>query len=287
MNTFPYLKLKRLIYRLVINLIIANEKIKNKVLAISSKVYADLENFNYDPELNGEYWLLKNLSNNCSETILDIGANIGEYSLKCHKYFPRSKIYAIEASPKTYKLLNKNTSNFLNIISINKALSDSSEKKLFYERSDFSGRNTFEGKNKGLTYENKIIIELFKGDYFLSEEGIEDNIKILKVDVEGHELKVLKGFENSLKNLKIDIIQFERATAACTPSIFEFYNFLSPYGYYIGKLYPKYIEIYKTYKYTLEEYIGCNWIAISKDSESFKSLNQKIKFIDDPPRRIG
>ncbi|ABM70734.1 FkbM family methyltransferase [Prochlorococcus marinus] len=287
MKNFKNFKLKRFIYKLVINLVLSNEKIKKRVLAISSKVYADIENFNYDPESNGEYWLLKNLSTNYSETILDIGANIGEYSLKCYKYFPKSKIYAIEASPKTYKKLIKNTSNVLNIFTINKALSDSSEKKYFYERSDFSGRNTFEGKNTGLTYKNKIIIELIKGDYFLSEEGIEENIKIMKVDVEGYELKVLKGFENSLKNFKIDIIQFERSTAACTPSIFEFYDFLSPYGYYIGKLYPKYIEIYKNYKYTLEEYIGCNWIAVNKNSESFKSLNQKIKFIDEPPRRIG
>lgn len=235
------------------------KKLKKRVLAISSKVYAEIENFNYDPESNGEYWLLKNLSTNYSETILDIGANIGEYSLKCYKYFPKSKIYAIEASSKTYKKLIKNTSNVLNIFTINKALSDSSEKKYVYERSDFSGRNTFEGKNTGLTYKNKIIIELIKGDYFLSEEGIEENIKILKVDVEGHELKVLKGFENSLKNLKIYIIQFERSTAACTPSIFKFYDFLSPYVYYIGKLYPKYIEIYKTINILWKNILAVIW----------------------------
>ena len=59
--------------------------------AISSKVYADIENFNYDPESNGEYWLLKNLSTNYSETILDIGANIGEYSLKSINIFRNLK----------------------------------------------------------------------------------------------------------------------------------------------------------------------------------------------------
>ena len=81
MKNFKNFRFKRFIYKLVINLILSNENIKKKVLAVASKVYADLENFNYDPELNGEYWLLKNLSNNYSETILDIGANIGEYSL--------------------------------------------------------------------------------------------------------------------------------------------------------------------------------------------------------------
>ena len=47
----------------------------------------------------------------------------------------------------------------------------------------------------------------------------------MKVDVEGYELKVLKGFENSLKNFKIDIIQFERSTAACTQVFLNFMIF--------------------------------------------------------------
>ena len=81
MKNFKNFRFKRFIYKLVINLILSNENIKKKVFAVASKVYADLENFNYDPELNVEYWLLKKLSNNYSETILDIGANIGEYSL--------------------------------------------------------------------------------------------------------------------------------------------------------------------------------------------------------------
>jgi FkbM family methyltransferase len=53
---------------------------------------------------------------------------------------------------------------------------------------------------------NKLLLEIKKGGDYVTENGVE-TIDFLKIDTEGYELHVLRGFENSLKKCKI--IQFE------------------------------------------------------------------------------
>jgi len=53
---------------------------------------------------------------------------------------------------------------------------------------------------------NKILLNIKKGKNYVCDNNI-TNIDFLKIDTEGHELSVLKGFEDTLENIKM--IQFE------------------------------------------------------------------------------
>jgi FkbM family methyltransferase len=53
---------------------------------------------------------------------------------------------------------------------------------------------------------NRLLFEIKRGDSYMNLKGITE-IDFLKIDTEGHELAVLKGFGESLRNVKI--IQFE------------------------------------------------------------------------------
>jgi FkbM family methyltransferase len=53
---------------------------------------------------------------------------------------------------------------------------------------------------------NKILLKIKKGKDYVIENNIKD-IDFLKIDTEGYEFDVIKGFEDSLYNVKI--IQFE------------------------------------------------------------------------------
>ena len=54
--------------------------------------------------------------------------------------------------------------------------------------------------------ENKILLKIIKGQSYITENNIK-SIDFMKIDTEGYELNVLRGFEDFLENVKI--IQFE------------------------------------------------------------------------------
>lgn len=272
---------------LIFNLLIKSNTLKKILFHLSTRLYAIIENFNYDPRSNGEFWLIKVLSKKFNDQILlDVGANIGEWTLEAARHFTDSKIYSIEASPITYKELIKRTQDKENIFGFNLALSDAVKNLTFYERGDLSGRNTLQGENNGLEYKRKYSIKTGTGDLFVKSHISKLPILFMKLDVEDHELHVLRGFSDVLKRKMVDVVQFERATPAGQYKMLDFYDLFNKYGYVLGKLYPEHIEIYQNYAYTLDEYIGCNWVAINPDSSAYKHLHKYLKFFTQPPRRI-
>ena len=61
-----------------------------------------------------------------------------------------------------------------------------------------------------------------------------ERVLLLKIDVEGHELEVLKGFESYIKEGKVDLIHFEFNKLNVASRIFfkDFWEFLPNYDLY-------------------------------------------------------
>lgn len=141
------------------------------------------------------------------DTILDLGANLGYFSLVGAKIAGKSgKVYAFEPEPNNYKYLLKNIEeNKYNIIPVNKATADKKDKaKLFICPYD-SGHHTlnqFEGissyRPADPDKKEYVEIETVKLDDFLKDEKID----VVKMDVEGCEVMTLKGMENIIKKYK-------------------------------------------------------------------------------------
>ena len=138
---------------------------------------------------------------------LDIGANIGIYSIYFANNANLKMCYSFEPDPRNYAQLNANI--FLNNQSrkvklVNCALSDKSSKgELFIanEKKDIDlgkcnvGTHSLE-KNSN-RHNDKVEIDIFRGDDLIKLKN--KNI-CLKIDVEGHELNALKGLINILSN---------------------------------------------------------------------------------------
>ena len=166
---------------------------------------------------NLENYLRKN---NKIKNCLDIGANIGNHSIAFSKYF--EKVYSFEPAMNIFSLLTFNTQNYTNIEIFNFGLSDEDTvMELFQEHSNY-GHSTLE-RDDNKKYQSAEKIELRKFDNIISFKEIE--IDFIKIDVEGHELQVLKGASSLLENLK-PIIGFEKNTLNN-----DVYNFLSSKGY--------------------------------------------------------
>ena len=132
-------------------------------------------------------------------TAIDIGANIGNHSLYFSDLF--EKVISFEPSKKTFKVLSLNSELSDNIICFNIGLSDyKREGVLKTIKENIGGSYISDVKSN-----NSEIIKLEKLDSFKEFT----NIKLIKIDVEGHELKTILGAQEIIKE-NMPIIMFEQ-----------------------------------------------------------------------------
>lgn len=129
---------------------------------------------------------------------LDIGANIGNHSIRFSKDF--ESVYSFEPNPSTFKLLEFNTFPLSNVNCFNLGLSDiEGELILSEDLTNLGGSSAVIAHNYG----SQIKIEVKKLDDVL--KGIK-NIRLIKVDVEGMELNVFQGAFKTISENKPFII---------------------------------------------------------------------------------
>jgi FkbM family methyltransferase len=146
--------------------------------------------------------------------VFDIGAYIGEIARKYISIFPNARVYAFEPFPDSFKKL-VSISESTSIKPYNYALSDNMGKMKLYINADpssnsFSPRSTDSKKYYSKKAENigHIKVDTVTVDRFCNEEGI-SFIDILKIDVEGAEIKVLTGAFEKLSTHAIGLIYVE------------------------------------------------------------------------------
>ena len=126
-----------------------------------------------------------------NDLVIDCGANIGELYLAFDEKKIKISYIAFEPDKKAFNSLEKNTKN-ANQQLYNLALSDKNEKRNLY--TDTDGGNTSLSEFESTSIEE---IETKTLDSFNFK-----NIKLLKIDAEGHEPEVLTGLTETLKNVE-------------------------------------------------------------------------------------
>lgn len=161
---------------------------------------------------------------------LDIGANCGYYSLRISKEVLNIEILAfepnIEAFSKFSKSLTKNLNLSKKIKLKNFGLSNKSTKLKMQSMVKFGYAQTGGTSvvDENLNSKNFIFFGNFKiGDNFI--KLINEKIS-LKIDVEGHELNVLKGLKELIKKNQC-VLQIE----ICDKNFLDVNNFLFLLGY--------------------------------------------------------
>lgn len=221
------------------------------------------ENRNHDLFSNGEFALLRQLSEFSPKVIIDGGANKGLYCLTASKCCPDASIYAMEPVRNTFLKLKSAVEEVPSIKPVQTGLfREKMSRDIHLFKSDtHSSLFDIQGIHYGPVDTEQI--SLCKGDDFLQQEGIEQ-VDLLKLDLEGAEYDALLGFEQSLKNRRIDVIQFEYGYINITTKhlLLDFYQLLEGYGYQVGKLFPKSVE-FRPYAFKYEDFIGPNFVAVS------------------------
>lgn len=141
------------------------------------------------------------------DTFLDVGANIGFYSLVVATTQPKVRVIAFEPNPKVHALLRKNVqaNNLQQITCENAAMSDTvGTATLYLSRSDHSAslKADFEESSTG-----SIAVPLLTLDAYLTTlKRTPATRLVIKIDVEGNEDAVLHGARETLLSVKPDIV---------------------------------------------------------------------------------
>lgn len=153
------------------------------------------------PEIDYLYQYLKP-----GYTFLDIGANIGLFSLNASKIVGNTgSVFSFEAFTPNFLKLKKNIedNNLKNTVTEHRAISnDNSPVEILYRD---------ENKNIGMAsaflqdFTSREIVEGTTVDQFLSDRKI-IRVDLIKIDIEGGEFKALSGMTDTLRNLKPQII---------------------------------------------------------------------------------
>ena len=208
--------------------------------------------FKFDPEFlfsnysefgnkhnRGFNHLMKNLKN--KKTFFDIGAHIGLVSIPAALNMNLdSKIIAFEPSDKNYKHLKNHikANNLTKKIKLYKNLvGEKNCKKNFYYSKYESPLNSII-KVKQIEKYNSQSINQISIDYFCKESGIVPDV--IKIDVEGAELNVLKGAKETILKYKPIIYLSVHPTH------------LKELGYELRQL----KDLIKSLKYKIEDFQG-------------------------------
>lgn len=163
--------------------------------------------------------------------IIDGGTHVGMNTIQYAKI--ADKVYSIEASPETYKLLQLNVElyNITNAVLYNFPISNIDGETVNFKHFDGD-----EGNNR--------IVREFKGDrgipFILKTRTLDsilqsekDKIDVIKLDIEGYEMKALLGAENTLNNHKpiLQIEIFDNILKRNGHSAQQLYDYLYDLGY--------------------------------------------------------
>jgi len=179
--------------------------------AYGVKLHAKWGDATFNLCLNGTYgYFFSDFLNNISKPYIfvDIGANQGIYTLVASKNKNIKKIYSFEPVPENFSLLKKNIklNNSSRIIPKKVAISSYNESRYISFDKNHTGTSSLDLKKKNSdkliwikTINYKYLNELIKLNYKL----------IIKIDVEGHELVVLKQIIKSILIKKVEYIFIE------------------------------------------------------------------------------
>lgn len=137
------------------------------------------------------------------DTVIDVGAHVGMYTKHFYKLVGKSgKVIAFELNPKTFGKLKGKFKDQSNTTLINAAVSDMSGLENYYSDCVSQCTNTI-----GRDVNGKKNAPLGKIKSVRLDEFIKEEITFIKIDVEGAEIKVLRGLEKAINNINYLLIE--------------------------------------------------------------------------------
>jgi FkbM family methyltransferase len=146
------------------------------------------------------------------KSIIDIGANEGQFSDKMRRLFPSATIHAFEPLPGVFARLNNNFAQDAQFISYNTGLGEQPGHLEFWEN-DYSPSSSFldlanshKQHFEDATESKKVSVTVDRLDNIFLNKKL-DSPLLIKIDVQGFEDKVIRGGTNTLRQADMIICE--------------------------------------------------------------------------------
>lgn len=214
-----------------------------------------------------------------SRVAFDVGAGAGEYTKLLVKHLPpQSRILSFEPQSLAYRKLADLVihDEMRTVTPFNFGFSNQSRTSALHKDKDGTVLASLYARNLvhcniSMTLREEVKLKTI--DNFCLSQNI-DLIDFLKLDVEGHEMEVLRGAQRMLSGRHIRIIQWEMGGCDIDSRVFfrDFYYLLHE-NYIILRLLANGLHPIASYKEEYEVFLTTNWCAISREllgSEPFR-----------------
>jgi len=221
---------------------------------------------------NGETRLvsdIRQMITSPTAVLFDVGANQGVFVRHLIEAWQglSYQLYAFEPSKKTFGLLQNQVTDLPFVHLVNKGFGEEPGFVELYSDKEGSGLASVYPRDLSyhhIDFSAHETIELTTLDLFCGQSNIE-RIDFLKLDVEGHELAVLKGGKRMMDEGRIGIIQFEFGGCNIDSRTYfrDFYNFFRDH-YAIYRVVSDGLQPIREYNEKLEVFLSANYLAVRR-----------------------
>lgn len=151
------------------------------------------------------------------ERVIDVGAHIGVFVRFVKHLYPNAEVWAFEADPDNFSILQRNVANLDKVHLFNQALSDKDGQATFYSTVVASSENTGGGSlERPDDWDTREIEVTLRDVNSFFDEALKDNkLDILKLDCEGSEYAIVRALIASGRIAQVQRIagEYHRALA--------------------------------------------------------------------------
>jgi FkbM family methyltransferase len=143
------------------------------------------------------------------------------------------------------------------------------------------GRNGFHETYAGEEGESTETVRTTTLEEYTHAAGLKD-VLLLKIDTEGHDLRVLRGAIELFRSRQIRYVQFEYNSAwiASRQFLKDAFDLLLPQGYLIGKIHKTFVERFIEWDYRLEWFEHTNFVGWIENTRPPFPIEVTRKYLD-------
>ncbi len=216
---------------------------------------------------NGEHCVMQ-LVLPGAQVVFDVGANVGDWLQVACSINPRAEYHAFEPSGATYaKLASRSFAKSVRLVNAGLG-ADDAESELFIYGAAAGTNSVYQRRGTSLEVRERESIKIVALDHYCRDNGVE-TIDFMKIDVEGHELAVLRGAKDSLARGAVKVIAFEYGgtfidSRTLLADVWDLVHSLNS-GYQFFKVHhdgPRRVSRYRQHHETFQY---SNWLIVASD----------------------